>query len=58
MVAPCLILFPRIRADAQLAEHANEMHRLGRRSIEDIVAIGQHLIAPRRLLAMALASVA
>jgi hypothetical protein len=39
----------RIRADTQLAEHANEIRRLGRRSIEDIVAIGQHLIAAKAL---------
>jgi predicted transcriptional regulator len=33
--------------EAELAEHANEIRRLGKRTGEDIVAIGDHLIAAR-----------
>jgi Protein of unknown function (DUF3102) len=36
-------------ADAQLAEHANEIRRLGRRAIGDIIEIGRHLIEAKKL---------
>jgi hypothetical protein len=36
-------------ASAQLAEHATEIRRLGNRVTEDIVAIGEHLIAAKKL---------
>ena len=51
MVAPCrfLTLFPALDADAELAEYASEIRRLGKRAIEDIVAIGQRLIAAKAL---------
>jgi Protein of unknown function (DUF3102) len=37
-------------ANAQLAEHAIEIRRLGNRVTEDIVAIGEHLIAAKKLV--------
>jgi Protein of unknown function (DUF3102) len=41
----------RIRTAAQraLAEHANEIRKLGKRTIEDIIEIGKHLIAAKEL---------
>jgi hypothetical protein len=38
-----------LRADAQLAEHANEIRRLGKRAIGDIIEIGRHLIEAKKL---------
>jgi hypothetical protein len=39
----------RVRAAAELADHANEIRRLGRRVVEDVIAIGHHLIAAKAL---------
>jgi hypothetical protein len=36
--------------ESELAEHANEIRRLGKRAIEDIVKIGEHLIAAKALV--------
>ena len=39
----------RINFDAQLAEHANEIRRLGKRAVADIIEIGKRLIAAKQL---------
>jgi hypothetical protein len=40
---------PVSRADAQLAEHASEIRRLGKRAFADIVEIGKRLIAAKAI---------
>ena len=35
--------------DAELAEHANEIRKLGKRAIGDVIEVGKHLIAAKKL---------